>query len=864
MALNNEKGIGGPEEKKAKSGRGRAVLRVLGTILLIFITTGLILTCIFAVYVKNNLKDDMAVSLKEIQLNLSSKIYYLDRSSGEYKELSSLYGAENRVWVDYDKMPKWLEKAAIAIEDKRFPKHNGVDWYRTVAAFGNMFRGKDTFGASTITQQLIKNITEQDEVTVKRKILEIFRALEFEKKYSKEQIMEMYLNMIFLGERCNGVGAASQVYFGKNAEDLTLAECASLIGITNNPSAYDPYISEKNKQRNKDRQELILKEMLDQGIIDNKQYEEAKAQQLVFIDRSAAGSVSDGVNSWFVDAVIEDVIADLQKKMNLSYGSAEALLYNAGYKIYTTLDPNVQSAIDTVYGDYANMPSGYVKSERGQELQSSIVVVDPYSGDIVGMAGGMGKKTASRIYNRATDMLRPPGSTIKPLSVYSAGIDLGLITPYTTFNDAPNIKLAGTDWYPDNDTFENYGLVTVRYAITKSLNTIAAQIMEKITPSKAYNFLQEKYGITSLVPGADDSYAPMALGQLTNGVSVAEMASAYTPFVNKGIYTGGRTYTKVTDSNGKVILEKNAESHVAIKETTAYTMTDLMQGVVNGGTGILAKLSDMPTAGKTGAAGKWLDRWFVGYTPYYVGAIWSGYDKPEYMGTSNPSAILWKEVMKRVHDGLPYKDFDGPSGMRQVTICTDTGLLATDACASDVRGGHTMTLFMDPSKAPTTYCPVHVMQNVCADSHQLATENCPADRVVKVGVLDMSKVPNGMTINTPPFTNSDGILIPYVLSEMTKCTVHTNTVDKATGWKIDSKTGYLIMPNGMLYDKKTGKVYDTSTGWEVDKATGALIDPKTGKLIDPYTKKQYDGSWKNPVNIPSTATSPSPSPSPTR
>ncbi len=855
MALNNNKNTGTPEEKKAKSGRGRAVLRVLGTILLIFITTGLIFSCIFAVYVKNNLKDDLDVSPEDFSLNLSSKIYYLDKSSGEYKELSTLYGKENRVWVDYENMPKWLEKAAIAIEDKRFPKHNGVDWYRTAAAFGNMFLGKETFGASTITQQLIKNITEQDEVTVKRKILEIFRALEFEKKYSKEQIMEFYLNTIYLGERCRGVGAASQVYFGKNAEDLTLAECACLIGITNNPSAYDPYISDKNKQRNKSRQELILKEMLDQGFINNTQYEEAKAQELVFIDRSASGGVTDGVNSWFVDALIEDVINDLRTEKKISYESAETLLFSAGYNIYSTLDPDVQGAIDAVYGDYSNMPSGYVKSAT-QELQSAIVIVDPYTGNIVGMAGGMGKKTASRIYNRATDMQRPPGSTIKPLSVYSAGIELGLITPYTTFNDAPNIKLAGTDWYPDNDTFENYGLVTVRYAIQKSLNTVAAQIMEKITPSVAYKFLEERYGFTSLVPGADNSYAPMALGQLTNGATVAEMASAYTPFVNKGIYTSGRTYTKVTDSKGKTILEKNAESHVAIKETTAYTMTDLMQSVVNGGTGLLAKLSDMPTAGKTGAAGKWLDRWFVGYTPYYVGAVWSGYDKPEYMGTSNPSAILWHEVMKRVHQNLPYKDFSGPSGMRQYTICTDTGLLATDACASDVRGNHTMTLYLDPDKAPTAYCPVHVLKDVCADSHQLATEACPADKVVKVGVLDLSKLPKGMTIQTPEYKDENGVVIPYILSEMTNCTAHTKTVDKETGWKIDSKTGYLILPNnGMLYDKKTGKVYDSITGWEVDKATGAIIDPKTGKLIDPYTKKDYDGSWKNPVVIPS----PSPS-----
>jgi len=839
----------------------RSVLKILGTLLLIVLTTGMMFACIFAVYVKTSLSTELDISPENFSMNLSSIIYYKDKETGEYKELSLMYSDENRKWVDYEDIPKWFEYAVVAIEDKRFYKHNGVDWYRTAGAVTNMFFGmRDTFGGSTITQQLIKMLTDYDDVTVKRKLLEIFRALDFEKKYSKEQIVEWYLNTIPLGEGCSGIATAANVYFGKELSELTIAECASIVGITNNPSAFDPYYY---PEWNIERQQTILWEMHDQGYITDEQYEEAKKQELVF----QRGETEDTIiadNSWFVDAVIEEVINDLRIEKNISYKAAEALLYSSGYKIYSTIDPDVQAAIDNVYGDIENLPAGYVRSST-QQLQSSIVIIDPFTGDIVGLAGGMGEKVGNRLYNRATDMLRPPGSTFKPLAVYSAGIEMGKFMPYTTFDDSPDIKLSGTDWYPNNDDSNNAGLVTIRYAIQRSLNTIAAQIIDLIGPSKAFDFVRERYGITSMVEETDENgfcdkaYAPMALGQLSYGVSVAEMASAYTAFVNNGIYTRGRTYTHVTDSEGKMIIENPLESHVAISELTSYYMTDLMVNVVNSGSGILAKLSNMPTAGKTGAAGNWLDRWFVGYTPYYVAAVWSGYDTPEYMGVSNPSAVLWKQVMQAVHENLEYKEFSRPSGMKQYTVCIDTGLLATEACANDIRGNHTMTLYMQPSSAPTEQCNVHVMIDVCADSFGLITNKCPSESHVRKSVLDLSKATK--KILTPVYKDEDGVVVPYILSEMQNCNYHN--VDSATGWRIDRKTGYLVMPSGMLYDRKTGRVYDQYSGWEVDKSTGALIDPDTGGLIDPHTGKPYDGSWTNPIVIPgSGGSTPTPNPTP--
>jgi len=865
LAANNNR----PAKARKRGAASRfflGILRILGTILLIMLTTGLIFSCIFAAYVKNHLSSAMDIKPEDFSLNLTSVIYYTDKETGEYKELSLLYGKENREWVDYEEIPKWLEKAAVAIEDKRFYKHSGVDWYRTVAAFGNMFLGmRDTFGASTITQQLIKNLTQYDDVTVKRKLLEIFRALDFEKKYSKEQIMELYLNLIYLGRGCYGVASASNVYFGKELGELTLAECASLIGITNNPSLYDPYYFPENNIK---RQKTILWEMYDQGYITKEQYEEAISQELVF-QRGETEETIISDYSYFVDALIEDVINALKEAKNISYKAAEALLFSSGYKIYATIDPDVQAAIDEVYGDRENLPAGYVRSST-QELQSSIAVIDPFTGDIVGLAGGIGEKEGNRVYNRATMMLRPPGSTFKPLAVYSAGIELGKIMPYTTFNDSADVKLKGTSWYPYNDDFNNNGLVTVRYAVQRSLNTIAAQIIDMIGPSTAFDFVRDRFGITSMVGETDEQgfsdrdYAPMALGQLSYGASVVEMASAYTPFVNNGIYTRGRTYTHVTDSEGKLILENPLESHVAISELTAYYMTDLLTNVVNAGSGILAKLPDMPTAGKTGAAGNWTDRWFVGYTPYYVAAVWSGYDNPEYMGPSNPSASLWKMVMQKIHEDLEYKQFSRPEGMKLYTVCIDTGLLATEACAHDIRGNHTMTLYLQPSSAPTEQCNVHVMIDVCSESLGLISHNCPQDTHIRKSVLDLSKTQK--SILTPPYKDEDDVLVPYILSEMKGCNFHV--IDPATGWRVDRKTGYLVMPTGMLYDRKTGKVYDQYSGWEVDKKTGALIHPETGELIDPYTGKPYDGSWVNPITVPGGGTTPtpphtSPSPSPT-
>ena len=639
-----------------------AILRVLGTILLIVLVTGLLFLCIFAYYVKNCLSTDLDVQLSDFTVSLSSSILYED-ADGNWQNLTNLSSTENRVWIDYADIPKDMEHAAVAIEDKRFYKHKGVDWYRTTGAFINMFLSmKNDFGGSTITQQLIKNLTKQDDITVQRKLLEIFQALEFEKSYDKEEIMEWYLNIVYFGEGCNGVYTAAETYFGKEPKDLTLAECASIIGITNNPSKYDPFISREN---NKARQETILKQMYEQGYISKEQYDEAVAQELVFV-RSESEESTQTIYSYYAEAVINDVLNDLVEQKGVSRDTARTLLYSGGYQVYSCYDASIQQAIDDVYTDLDNMPQR--PSASGQQFESAIVIMDPYTGEIKGMSGGTGKKTINFGTNRATQSKRPPGSSIKPIATYGPAMELGLITQYTQVNDAADIKLSGTSWYPKNSGGGNYGVITIREGLQRSLNTVSAQILDKLTPRASFEFLKTKLGVTSMID-ADCDYAPLALGQLTNGITVREMAQAYSAFVNDGIFTYSRTYNYITDSAGNVVLENPARTIVAFKANTAWNMTDMLYNAVNAGTGTEARLSNMPVAGKTGTTTANRDRYFVGYTPYYVAAVWTGYDTPEYMNFSgNPAAQIWKLIMAPIHEGLEYKAFPTP------TIGAPTGI----------------------------------------------------------------------------------------------------------------------------------------------------------------------------------------------
>jgi len=640
----------GTEKRGGRAGR---VLGVIGTILLIGVVTALIFVCIFAFYVKTCITPSLDIDLNDFTLNQSSIIYYKD-SNGDYQKLTTVKSSENRIWIDGDQIPQHMKDALVAIEDKRFYTHKGVDWFRTAHAALNMFTGGSTFGGSTITQQLIKNLTQQDDITVQRKLLEIFQALDLEKNYDKDEILEYYLNAVYFGEGCYGVQTAAQTYFGKDAKDLSVAEAASIVGITNLPTYYDPFYSVEN---NKERQENVLREMYKQGYLKKAEYEEAKNEELDFVRGENSPSTSN-VYSYYEEVVLSDVIGDLAKAKGISRNAASQLVHNAGYEIYACIDKDIQAKVDAIYTDPEKLPKTYGSTKS--QLQSAIVIIDQATGEIKALRGGTGDKTINYGLNRATGTTRPPGSSIKPIAVYGPAIEYGLISPSTLVldKDEKHVQLTHTSWYPKNSPNSYDGIITITTALQKSKNTVAAQIVDKLTPSASLEFLRSRLGVTSLID-SDADYAAMALGEPHYGITVREMAQAYTALANDGVFTYSRTYTMVKDRSGKIILDNQPQTIQAFSQNTARTMTYMLNNAATYGTGHESRLSNMPVAGKTGTTSANRDRWFCGYTPYYTCAVWTGYDTPETMAFSgNPATQIWQKVMSAVHADLPRKEFN--------------------------------------------------------------------------------------------------------------------------------------------------------------------------------------------------------------
>ena len=634
-------------------GRFGRVMRVIGTILLIGVVTGLLFLCIFAFYVKTCITPGLDLDLNDFTLNQSSTIYYQD-AGGDWKELTTFYDSEDRIWVDGDEIPQHMKDALVAIEDKRFYKHKGVDWFRTAHAALNMFTGGSVFGGSTITQQLIKNLTQQDDITVQRKLLEIFQALDFEKDYDKEEILEYYLNAVYFGEGCYGVQTAARTYFGKDAKDLSVAEAAAIVGITNLPTYYDPFYSVEN---NKERQEDVLREMYKQGYLNKDEYEQAKAEELDFVRGENEPSRATPY-SYYEEVVISDVISDLAEAKGISREAARRLVYNAGYEIYACIDMDMQAKVDAIYTNLDALPKA--RNGTSSQLQSGIVIIDQYTGEIKALCGGTGEKTISFGLNRATKTTRPPGSSIKPIAVYGPAVEYGLISPSTLVLDADDehIQLSHTSWYPKNSPNTYDGIITILTALQKSKNTVSAQIMDKLTPAASYDFLTSRLGIVSLIE-EDADYAALALGQPHYGITVREMAQAYTALANDGTLTYARSYSMVKDRDGKIILDNQPRTQTAFSQNTARTMTYMLQNAATYGTGYESRLSNMPVAGKTGTTTDNRDRWFCGYTPYYTCAVWTGYDTPEYMSFSgNPATQIWQMVMESIHQDLNRKEFN--------------------------------------------------------------------------------------------------------------------------------------------------------------------------------------------------------------
>lgn len=744
------------KQKKQPGVMGRFFRRfgkVLGSVLLVLAISLVIFACIFTAYLRNYLMPQVSFSLDSFRLNQTSVIYYQDKSTGEYQALQNLYGEENRIWASYKDIPTNLVYATVAIEDKRFFQHNGVDWLRSMKASANLFLGGGSaYGASTVTQQLVKNLTNDKEVTVRRKLVEIFRALEMEKQYSKEEIMEWYLNTIYLGEQAYGVRTAAYTYFGKDVSQLDLAECASLIAITNNPSIYDPYISEKTKANNKERQTNILYEMWQQGYISESDYQNAKAEELNFqyADSSTENGDNSDYYSYFVDQVIRDVVDDLASVTGYDTEVINRMILGGGYQIYSTIDVDVQNAAEDVYENLDNIPK---TDSTYQQLQSGIVIIDNETGDIAAIVGGVGQKEGSLTLSRATQSLLSPGSTIKPLAVYAPALELGLITPATVYDDTP-FTFGSTPW-PKNEDETYHGLTNILDAMKRSTNTVAVKVLDDVGLDYAYQYAVDEMHLNSLVDEyelngvsyTDKSYWSLALGGMVRGVTIRDMAAAYASIENKGVYRKARTYTKVLDSDGNVVLDNTQSSNENMSEKTAYYLTYMMEETVKDGTGQEAQVPGIDTAGKTGTTSDDKDRWFAGYTGYYTGVVWCGYDQPQEVvleddSIENPASVLFNEVMTKVHEGKENKAFEKPSSVVEVQVCQDSGRLPNEWCTKDVRGDRTISVMLDSSDAPTAYCDTHVETNLCTsgDTLHVAGDYCAARGTVEqYGMLNISR-----------------------------------------------------------------------------------------------------------------------------
>lgn len=626
-------------------------------------------------------------NIKNYEMNMTSVIY-VQNKNGDWEEYQRIHGTENRIWVDIEEIPQNLIDAFVSIEDQRFYRHGGVDWKRTAGAFINFLPFIDIYssnqGGSTITQQLIKNITSDNDESAVRKIREITRALLIEKIIDKTTILEAYLNTISLGNGICGVQVASNYYFNKNVNELNLTECAALAAITKNPSAYNP---DTKPEGNKKRREDVLYKMYELGKIDEQTYSEALSTDIV-IDKSQQHNFEIPINNYFVDTLISDIIDDLSVKYNCSTDTASAMLYNGGYKIYATIDTDVQDVMESVYSKKSTYFSQKSSSDKSVNIQSAMTIMD-YKGNIKGIVGGVGEKTVNRGLNRAIDSPRQPGSTMKPLGVYVQAIENGYASYSTMVEDKPmdnyykDGKKGPKEWY-------GYyaGNMTVAKAIERSANTIPCWMLkDKIGIENSYNFLTQKLGLKHL-DSADKNIASLALGGCRYGITTTESAAAYAIFGNGGWYYEPTTYIKVLDVNDNVVLLPDSGEQV-IKDTTATVMNKLLQNVVYGSQGTgkgIAGYSKMKAYAKTGTSSESKDLWMVAGTPYYVGSVWYGFDQPENVRNAGAAAKVWRDIMTKLHQNVDEREFTDSEDVIVAKYCTRTGLLALPSCKSTAIG----------------------------------------------------------------------------------------------------------------------------------------------------------------------------------
>lgn len=602
----------------------------------------------------------IAENIKNMEMNMTSVVYAMNEK-GEWEEYHRIHGAENRLWVSIDKMPKHLINAFIAIEDETFYEHSGINWKRTLGAVSNLiFKFDETeFGGSTITQQLIKNVTSDKDKSAIRKIREIIRAMIIEKKLNKTQILEAYLNTIALGNGICGVQVAANYYFNKDVSELDLSESATIAAITKNPSRYNPVTG---MEANKERRKLVLKKMLEWDYITPSEMLSVYDVK-INIDDTQKDTFEGEINDYFIDTLIEQVIADLMEEYDCSEEIASSMVYNGGYKIYSTVNPKIQKSMEKVYENvdrYFYLKGKNLQGER-VHAQSGMTIMD-YSGHIVGIVGGAGEKTVNRGLNRAYSIPQQPGSTMKPIGVYALAIENDLIHYSSKVEDKP-IPHYTPEGKPGPKEWYGYykGTMTIDYAIRKSANTIPVILLQELGVDLSFDFLTKKLGMKHLTD-VDKNLSSLALGGCHYGITPTESAAAYAIFGNQGKYYKPTTYSKIERINGEVVLKYKDKGKQVISPATATIMNHLLQGVVYGseGTGgaIAGFNSRMKAYAKTGTSSESCDLWMVAGSPYYVGSVWYGFDKRQTVNSTSAAATIWRDVMRDVHRNLKAKSFE--------------------------------------------------------------------------------------------------------------------------------------------------------------------------------------------------------------
>lgn len=685
--------------------------RVTITALLALVLTAILTVSTVSIYVLSFMvsyvNGEPRVNLEEYKENQDQTTFiYAYDTNNEVTEIARLHGEQNRVWVTYREnpdesvIPQDLANAYIALEDKRFYDHKGVDWFRTMSA---VIKDRGETGGSTLTQQLIKNLTGENKRTLNRKFYEILMALNLEKNVSKETVLEAYMNTVYMSHGCYGVQTASEKYFGKNVQDLNLAECASLAAITQAPSANDPLL---HPDKNRKRQLTCLENMREQGKITQEQHDEAVAYEMIFTNSenympseelaSKKTKTENAVWSYYVDYVIQSVRDDLIDQYGYTPSQASSTIYSGGLRIYCAVDLRIQEAMESVYVNRTSFPK---YNKNIDDAQSAMTIMD-YSGRIVGMVGGAGEKTQNRGLNRAANSYRQPGSSIKPITIYAPAVNEKYV------NWSSMITNYGIPHYYSDGGYGpvNYGndpgspdsKVNVQKAICKSYNTVPAQILRKMGFETSFEYATQKFHLKKLIDPTDKNTSSLAVGGTYKGVTTLEMASAYAAFGNGGKYFEPYCYYKVTNSNGsKVLLQhEESEGEQILSPDTADIMNELLQTVVTDAagqaTGLKYALKNSVLFAKTGTTTEDKDRWFVGGTPYYVAAVWFGCDTPKQISnyvSGSPSGAIFDAVMNAVHRGLESKSFTKFSPIvEQHAYCTATGLLASDNCPSKAMG----------------------------------------------------------------------------------------------------------------------------------------------------------------------------------